>query len=306
MTKNSLLPFFAIAALAQSPAKVGSPSADLMIGREILDCGVSVSFRINYEPWPPSNGAFDTALMGSDPVVGGNTLRHYICNMNARSCLGVEMQVSGTPSNMHVSFGPIPMTAAFRESLDAAAGGRPLNFVRLSKYPPPQTVRVGDTLAIDLMTSADGRDRIVEYFKFSSAPEPRDATIDDGSFFSLDFRAGPEIRIDGRTVVKTASLSTGQAGGSTLWLYVPGEGRYILSLSPHEGFTKGGQLRGGAAAFRGGGHEYELRGLLYPQLLSDDVVFNLYVFRDSGWAPSTSTDSITGGIGRLTDLLPRQ
>jgi hypothetical protein len=305
MTKNSLLPLFAIAALAQSPAKLGPESADLMTGREILDCGVSVSFRINYEPWPPSNGAFDTALMGSD-AAGGKMLRHYICDMNARLCLGVEMQVSGTPSNMQVSFGPIPMTAAFRENLDAAAGGRPLSFVRLSKYPPPQSVRVGDTLAIDLMTSADGRDRIVEYFKFSSAPQPRDATVDDGSFFSLDFRGGPEIRVDGRTVVKTANLSTAQAGGSTLWLYVPGEGRYILSLSPHEGFAKAGQLRGGTAAFRGGGHEYEIRGLLYAQLFSGDVVFNLYVFRDSGWVPAASTDIITGGIDRLTDLVPRQ
>lgn len=53
MKRTSLLPFLAIAALAQSPPKMGPTSADLMTGSDILDSGVYVSFRISYEEGIP-------------------------------------------------------------------------------------------------------------------------------------------------------------------------------------------------------------------------------------------------------------
>jgi hypothetical protein len=308
MTKISLLPFLAIATFAQSPAK--PPSADLFSGRGVLDNGVAVSYRINYEPWPPSNPAYNSSLMGFDPA-GSNTLRHYICDTDSGSCLGVEMQVFGPPSNMQVTFGPIPMSPDLRARLDEAGRGRPLNFIRLPKYPPPQTVRVGDTLAIDLGVSTDGKDKIVEYFKFTAAPEPGDATIDDVTFFDIDPRIETEIVVDGQSVAKIANFIDPQIGGSTLWIYVPGHGRYIASLAPHNGFTKAGSLRGGAASFHAGGHKYEIRGLLHAGLFlspqsEHEKSFNLYVFHDTAWLPATTPEYATGGVDRLANLLSRR
>jgi hypothetical protein len=305
MIKTSSLLVFAVAVLAQSPVKTGDKSSDLLTGLEVLDSGVTISSRMNYEPWPSRNRAFDNTLVGGDPA-GGNTMRHYICDLDARSCLGFDMTVSGTPADesLQVLFGPLTISETVRQSLDAAAKGHSMNFAQLPKYPPPQTVHIGDTIALDLMISADGRERIVEYFKFTPTPQARDASIDDASFISLDLRGGPEIRVNGRTAIKQATFSQDRTGGSTLWLYVPGEGRYILSPAPHDGFEKAGMVRGGTIAFRADGNDYEIRGLLVPSLLFKDEIFNLYVLRDPVWLPAGATDSMRGGIDRIENLLP--
>jgi hypothetical protein len=308
MVKTSSLLIFTIVALAQSPVKTTDKSADLLTGLEVLDSGVTISSRINYEPWPPRNWAFDKAVMGFDPT-GGDTVRRYICDLDALSCFGFDMTVSGTPTDesLQVSFGPLTVSETVRESLDASAHGRPLSFAKLPKYPPPQTVHIGDTIALDLMISADGRERIVAYFKFIRAPQAHDASIDDASFITLDLRGGPEVRVNGRTAIKQASFSQTPTGGSTLWLYVPGEGRYILSPAPHDGFEKAGTIRGGIVAFRANGQDYEIRGLSVSALILRDEIFNLYVIRDSAWLPATgATDSMMGGIDRIENLLPHQ
>jgi len=218
------------------------------------------------------------------------------------------MTVSGTPADqsLQVSFGPLTISETLRESLDASANGGRLSFAKLPKYPTPQTVHIGDTIALDLMVSADGRERIVAYFKFSPTPQAHDASIDDTSFISV-FGSGPEIRVNGRTAIKQAPFSHSPTGGSTLWLHVPGEGRYILSPAPHDGFEKAGMVRAGTATFRGNGQDYEIRGLVVPSLLFRDEIFNLYVLRDAAWLPSSgATDSMIGGIDRIENLLPHQ
>jgi hypothetical protein len=308
MIKTSSLLVLAVAALAQSPVKTGDKSADLFTGLDVLDSGVTISFRMNYEPWPPRTQAFDNALLGEDPA-GGNTMRHYICDLDTRSCLGFDMTVSGTPTDqsLQVSFGPLTISEAVRVSLDAAAKGRSMNFAQLPKYPPPQTVHIGDTIALDLMISADGRERIVEYFNFSPTPRARDASIDDASFISLDFRGGPEVRVNGRTAIKQATFSQPRTGGSTLWLYVPGKGRYIISPARHDDFEKAGTVRGGIVAFRADEQDYEIRGLTVPALFFKDEMFNLYVLRDSAWLPAAGArDSMIGGIDRIENLLPHR
>jgi len=196
------------------------------------------------------------------------------------------------------------------DALKAVAGDLPLNPAPLPKYPPLQTVNYGDTIALDLMTSADGSEKIVDYIQLTApanagppppaaTAEPRDFSIDDGPVkFSIDAAA---------VIVNGEKVSSGMTfyGGATLAFYFPGQGRYILSLAPHDGFVKSGTVRANVVAFQANGRQYEIR--FSAPIAGSDKAWNLYVLHDPSYLPnSNAIDSAQGAIDRLDNLLPKR
>jgi hypothetical protein len=145
----------------------------------------------------------------------------------------------------------------------------------------------GDTIAVDLLSS-DGRPKMVDHIQISIKPDPppagpnlvpRDFTLDDGPL-SLKFAIPFTCFVNGRP----HSLGWHIAGGSMMWLALPGRGSYVLSLTPCEGnFKKSGAIRDHVITFQADGDHYELR--TSGPILGSGGAWNLYVFPEPSVDP---------------------
>ena len=101
-----------------------------------------------------------------------------------------------------------------------------------------------------------------------------------------------------------------------MWLYLPGQGRYILSLVPHQGFQKLGVVRDNVISFPANGQQYELRA--YSPIVGAGGAWNLYILHDPSYhgdfenaavsvnkALPPGTLFVGLGVGRLDNLLPK-
>ena len=198
-----------------------------------------------------------------------------------------------------------------------------LSPVPLPQYPEPQIITPGDTIAVDLLVSPDGKRKIVDYIEFSfgtpsdpppatSTGEPKDYTIDDGP---LKFDFIGYVAINGRKFQGQTGFFKGKQGGATLWFAFPSQGRYILSLAPHDGFSKMGMVRDHVVSFQSNGQRYEIR--MGSPVVGAGGAWNLYGFHDLSYKPENSeqtpipgsipagTVMVIGGTDRLENLLPR-
>jgi hypothetical protein len=178
-------------------------------------------------------------------------------------------------------------------------------YAMLAKYPPPQTIREGDTIALDVLVSADGKQKLIDYIEVRGryspgAPvtttPPRDFTFDDGPL-SLKFKFPTRVYINGRKSEDVAGF-TGKPGG-TIWFDIPGQGRYILSLAPRDGFLRAGAIRDHTLSFQAGNDLYELRAA--EPILGAGKAWNLYVHHDPRHQPKNNM--LHYGVDRLENLL---
>jgi hypothetical protein len=279
-------------------------------GFAVLDSGVKLHYRTVVEP-SVSTSSFRT--MGGAFGTAGDSMDHAIYDRAAQSYFGYEITVlpgndSGT---RRVIFGPVN-SARLEKALKGVAGDLPLRAAPPPLFPPPQTIHSGDTLAMDLMVSSDGRQRIVDYIQFSfgvvpkpaaaANATPQDFTIDDGPLkLNLD---QVEVFIDGQKF-KGYVVTYASRGGATMWFYFPNQGRYLLSLAPHPGFSKAGAIRASIMTFSADGHDYEIR--LIDPVAGTEKAWNLYVMRDAGYLPRPAiVNSVVCSSDRLENLLPRK
>jgi hypothetical protein len=315
MIKTNLLVFLAAAATAQSQARINH---DLSSGVGMLESGVTLNYRTD-RVLRPSPGApmslkdLPFLPLGAAFGVSGNTMRHVIYDKTSQSYFGYDMAVAVTPGakSFQVVFGPLTVSGMM-DALKAIAGDLPLNPSPLPKYPPPQTVYSGDIIELDMMSTADGRARVVDYIQLyapakaearprAATAEPRDFSIDDGP---VDFAGrAPEVNINGETLPNTVEMT--YYGGATLAFYFPGEGRYVLSLAPHDGFVKSGTVRDNIVAFQSDGRRYEIQ--FESPIAGSEKAWNLYVLHDPGYLPQNGKVGFAlGAIDRLENLLPKR
>jgi len=177
------------------------------------------------------------------------------------------------------------------------------------KLPAPQVVHDGDIIELDLMVSPDGTQRLTDYIQIlAHAPEPaaatttaapRNFTLDDGPV-TLD-PLGMTIWTNGRKAEGSPGVTV--KPGATFWIAFPGQGRYVVSLLPHEGFTQSGTVRDNVIAFLDGGHQFEVR-FMNP-IAGAGKAWNAYVLHDRTYQPRPNLKGfINSGTDRLENLLP--
>ncbi len=268
---------------------------------------VTVHYRTMAEPPLQTAGAFGGGILRDQ-----NTVHRLLFDKNSQAFFGYDMVVlSGDAgSGYRVSFQPLSNTA---DMLSRFAAGLTLQLMPPAKYPEPQLVQQGESIALDVMVSPNGRQKIVDYLQLSP-PEPvdlpaasttaeaRDFTVDDEPLkINLDSFERTTVFIDGQRFTGRVGFSD-QKGG-TLWVVFPGQGRYVLSLAPHPSFTKAGTIRDHVIAFHDGSRQVEVR--LAAPIAGPGHAWNLYVHHDASYQPKVAVaDAVIVGTGRLENLLP--
>jgi hypothetical protein len=257
---------------------------------------VSSTGNVPVKPWRSAAGLLN---------VEGDRITRVMLDPHDEVWFGYDIAVAGDPANgFLLTFGPTSAAAP------KGAGGKTGKVMPLQKYPDPQTIRDGDIVAIDLMVSADGTQKLTDYIQIISpgrdpqppaaktTAEPRDFTIDDGPV-TYNFRRFV-VLWQGQNTENPAF--TGRPG-ATFWIALPNEGRYILSLVPHDGFTKSGVVRDNVISFEANGQPCEIRFL--TPVAGDGKAWNLYVMHDLGYLPKENLRaSVITGTGRLDELVP--
>lgn len=293
MFRISLSLLFVAAALAQSGERPGV----LQSGSAVLSTnGKGCEFRYTTVIEPPPARMADVRITGGISVDRRAIHREMTDDVHHLT-FGYDVAASAGPGADQFTVLFSPLTTG---STQSAA-------VPLPKYPPPTVVREGDTIALDLLVSPDGKQKVVDYIQVTAVPvpaeptsmgEPRDYSPDDGTLRLEGDQM--QVRVDGRPVSGPVGVTIKR--GATLWLSVPNQGRYVLSLVPHEGFQKSGTIRDNTISFRSNGRQYEIRTI--GLLLGSKGAWNLYVLHDGRYPARTDVTSI--GLDRMDNLLPRR
>jgi hypothetical protein len=284
---------------------LGQPDGLFMSGSGDLQSGIVVRFRTMIEPAMSASEmkSFNGGLNGGVSA-GVEAVHRYMWDNSIYFGYDVSVTRSG-PGSYSVTFLPLSISTQrmFGKSLMPAPQPH---------FPAPQTVQDGDTIALELFVSLDGRHKIVDYLQIlayeNAEPPaaslkrvaPRDFTIDDGP---VTFDISPRVTywINGQEFAGGSRFSG--KPGATLWVYFPGRERYILSLVPSPGFEKAGAVIHNVASFAADGQQYEIR--FSGPIAGAEKAFNLYLARDPSYHPKPElSNTVVAGVDRLANLLP--
>lgn len=167
-----------------------------------------------------------------------------------------------------------PISTEFEEQLRArrqtAAAAAPRDAQNLSTLPrstEAQLIDDGDAFALDLLVNQQTGVKIMDVVKVSferarlwSAPPRRGLPLRDFTLGNVELAVRDyKLTINGELVGGGGGRSKRGCSGALVWFYVPGRGRFIFSLMPHEGynFQKVGRIENNKISFSVGGDDYE-------------------------------------------------
>jgi hypothetical protein len=273
-------------------------------------------WETHLEPAVPALDSFYTSTTLDDGVI-----HRVMLDGERRLYFGYRAAVEPLPetSSYRVTVMPLVLTPALARSIlgDDHATWTPLQGPstgsvhwdsRTTRAPAsgsigPRTVTTeigtGEVLSLTLLTNPATGQQIIDYvsvqepsrpfrgfdivapreFSFA-AGTPRDFGVADAELRISQ----PRLSINGRLQESTADL-TGSEAGTIVWIYVPGRGRFFLSLAPHEelGFRRLGEVRGSALTFTAGGETFML---VSGSRIAGGAPFNLYVRHEPDWVPT--------------------
>lgn len=285
--------------LAATAVAQNSTGHTIMGGSASLKSGIQFTFRCALTGSETSPVGWDES--GITPE--GNTVHRYMLDRKSGTYFGYDALIqNGTVKGEYlITLSPLHNFRTPPDFKDFLAGLKPLS---TPVFPPPQTLHNGETMEFDLMVSADGKVKITDSFAVGMRVEPqaaattsapRDFTLDDGpvNFDASEFTFWQQGR-----KYDSGPLGFTGAGGATLWVALPGQGRYILSLVAHSGFAKNGAVRDNVVSFSDAGLAYEVR--FARPVAGSGKAWNLYVLHDVGYV----ANHVSIGTGRLESLLP--
>jgi len=249
-------------------------------------------------------------------IVGKSYFTRIVMDSVKHEYFGYEVLLEEQqPGTYLATFGK-PGVSPLEAAATAGAGQSPWS-VRTLVLPEPKVVRDGDVISIELMTFATTGDKLIDDITiqpFSQRPTTRLLARPGlqglpgltGARAPLGNRAAPTVEGTARdfspadaemrlsqlraTLNGTPQSITGRVSnvmGSLVWFYLPGRGRYILSLVPRPelDFQRAGEVRGGAITLTLGGDAITLESP--SEIATGNAPYNLYVLRDPEWEPTT-------------------
>jgi hypothetical protein len=103
----------------------------------------------------------------------------------------------------------------------------------------------------------------------------------------------PRVSLNGAAV--DFSQDPAPVKGKAVWIYMPGHGRCLLSLSPRPGFGLAGQVGGTSLEFELGSDEIQID--TKERIAEGSALYNLYVLHQSDWLPPNSSSQTRARMG---------
>jgi hypothetical protein len=226
----------------------------------------------------------------------------------------IEQQQPGTYLATFGNLGVTPLDLAAGTLPKAAAGKIAQGWTQLPlpSVPEPRTVHDGETLTIELFSDPVTGRKLFDDIGINppgihipgagpARPVPtvegaaRDFSSADAEFLLLEPRV---------TLNRKPQISTGPAiksvRGPLVWLYLPGHGRYVLSLMPRAGldFKRAGEVRGGVVTFNVDGDAIKLE--CTNRIAAGEAAYHLYVLQDRAWEPASEKQKDQPGTGTVS------
>jgi hypothetical protein len=237
----------------------------------------------------------------------GKAVLHRFVRDNLRQIYAsytVTVETLPQEGTYRVSFGPPtdPPPAELRGKAD-------WKMVSPPKYPVPQIVMDQDSIRLELYSNGTARNatrRVVDYIHAGRQERmvmrketPHDYYADDAELAVTR----PRFRVNGVAGDAVAALPE-TIRGPVLWVYVPGYGRYILSLHPHEelGFESAGEAAGNSLTFSGpDGNVFRIDTA--ERIATGSGSYSVYVLADPGWEPADAQDRARVAIGSAPGIV---
>jgi hypothetical protein len=153
----------------------------------------------------------------------------------------------------------------------------------LPRYPEPKIIDISDVVELTLWVNPENRAQIGDRLRFElDQPTPlRDFTLDEVALRLTAYR----LLINGEVRSGDKQLPGGFVAPLP-WFSIPGRGRYVFSIQPHEGFDfqKIGVIDDNRISFTHGGDKYEWVSSL--PIINERGKWNLWVLHDPNFEPS--------------------
>jgi hypothetical protein len=279
--------------LLQTAAIMGGP---LMTGSVTLG-GVHVTYKSVLEPNTPG-----IARSGSGTLTENNVAKRHFCDIAARRCFGYDLRAEALDGgNYRLTFSPLTISPQkMAEIFDEV---RDWTIVPFAQKTVVQTMRGGETIALDLFVNPTTGQKIVDYLTvaggakrvFTATGNARDFSLDD---ISLEL-SKPRLSINGK-LTHQAEVTI---SGPSMCIYLAGRGRFIFSLAPHPelGFQKAGEIRGSTMKWRWSADEFVVN--TDSQIAPGDAAYNLYVFNNPAFRIKGNDEFVMSSGGTLEYLV---
>lgn len=253
---------------------------------EVSSHGVTAWFETRLEPGSPSIRRYGGGVLSENHVI-----KRHLCNFDNLTYFGYDLTMEALPDGRArlrftgLTITPSKMSEIYREVPHWTA-------LPLPSAPATLDVKAGETVALDLFANLSTGQKVTEYLTIANNARAdariegpaRDFTADD-----VDITVhSPKVSIDGK---RTFSWR-GSIAGPSVWVDLPGHGRFVFSLLPRPdlGMQKAGEIRGGVMTWRSGGHDYAIATSM--PIAPGSRAYHLYVFA----VPRTVTEfSLSAG-----------
>ncbi len=174
-----------------------------------------------------------------------------------------------------------------------------------AKYPVPQIVKDEDSIRLELYSNGTSR-RVVEYIHAGRQDRmafrketPRDSYAEDAELAV----AQPRLRVNGAAAAAVGGLPE-TIRGPVVWVYIPGYGRYVLSLHAPAGlgFEDAGEAAGNSLTFTApDGNVFRIDTA--ERVAAGSGTYTVHVMPDSGWAPADPQDRARATMGAALGVI---
>jgi len=232
---------------------------------------------------------------GVTPIynIEGDTIERTLINESTGVIVGYALRIERLEDStkLRISVKPLPEESIRRlrdsvwsKKFAQAWPNRPsYDPAPLPRYPDPLIIDMSDTLELALWINPETGAQIGDRLRFEpdQPSPPRDFTLDEVILKLTDHR----LFINGEARSGDKPFIGGFAAPLP-WFSVPGKGRFIFSIQPHEGhdFQKIGVIDGDKISFTYGGDKYEW--VSGQPIINQRGKWNLWVLRDPNFEPS--------------------
>jgi hypothetical protein len=281
-----------------------------------LGNGVHVAFKTEYVASKPATGLpGQNRFLETRVEAESNVVHRVLMDSATGSYFGYELEVEPMKETKQFKVTVKALSPEFLQRLreesvsrkSARQQGLLLFELQLPRFPQPQIIDDGDTLALDVLVNRQTGVKIVDLITVSTSgaplPEPsssagpaRDFQVENVQLKVWNY----QLLLNGQSVAR----STGGCYGRLIYFYLPGRGRFVFSIAPQEGFQKIGVIEQNKISFSVGGDTYEW--ISGPPIIEAGGNWNLWVLHEPDYRPNlgrfSSVAAQTFGIGAADDV----